>query len=73
LIVAISAVSESGDHYLFCETGTIGEIIYSLHHCDDFAYFGQVRVMPLQPSEHDSAEQLRIKLVEAIDKAYDSQ
>lgn len=73
MIVAISAVSKSGDHYLFCETGTAMEIVFSLHHCDDFAYFREVRVMPLQPSEHDSAEDLRKKLVEAIDKAYEDQ
>jgi hypothetical protein len=73
LIVAISAVSESGDHYLFCETGTAAEIIEAVAYSEDFAYLGQVRVMPLQPSEHDSAEDLRKKLVEAIDKAYEDQ
>ncbi len=73
MIVAISAVSESGDHYLWCETGTIGEIIYSLHHSDDFAYLRQVEVVALQPSEQGSADSLKFKLLEAIDKAYEDQ
>lgn len=72
MIVAISAVSESGDHYLFCETGTAEEIIEAMAYSEDFAYFGQVRVMPLQSSEWDSAETLRFKILEAIDKAQDA-
>lgn len=73
MIVAISAISESGDHYLWCKTGTIGEIVYDLHHCDDFAYLGHVMVDPLQDSEQDSAEALRKAINKAIDKAMDNQ
>jgi hypothetical protein len=73
LIVAISAVSESGDHYLWCETGIILEIIAKIATCEDFAYLRDVQVVPLQSSEWDTAGQLRERLVKAIDKAYEDQ
>ncbi len=71
MIVAISAVSESSDHYLWCETGTAEEIIKSLSTLEDFAYLTNVCVEPLQVSEMASANALRIKINEAIDKAQD--
>lgn len=67
MIVAISAVSESGDHYLWCETGTVAEIIATMQSTEDFAYLSQVDVTPLQASEQDSAESLRREIVMAVD------
>ena len=71
MIVAISAVSESGDHYLWCETGIILEIIAKVSKIEDFAYLGQIQVVPLQPSEWDTAYQLKERLIAAIDMAQD--
>lgn len=72
MIVAISAVSESGDHHLWCETGTAEEIIKTMSTLEDFAYLGQVSVEPLQVSECDSAEALKNKIYEAIDEAFEA-
>lgn len=69
MIVAISAVSESGDHYLWCETGSADEIVESLKALEDFAYLGQVSVVPLQTSEGVSAMMLKNKIIVAIDDA----
>jgi hypothetical protein len=71
LIVAISTVSESGDHYLFCETGTSEEIVAKIKSLEDFAYLQGVTVEPLQKSEYESAEALRKEIRKAIDKAQD--
>lgn len=73
MIVAISAVSESGDHYLWCETGTAGEIIETLSSCEDFAYLRDIGIEPLQSGERASADDLQFKLLEAIDSHYDNQ
>lgn len=73
MIVAISAVSESGDHYLWCETGIILEIIAKVSQVEDFAYLREVSVVPLQSSEWDTAGQLKERLIKAIDTAYEDQ
>lgn len=73
MIVAISAVSESGDHYLWCETGIILEIIAKVSEVEDFAYLRDVQVVPLQSTEWETAYQLKERLVQAIDKAYEDQ
>lgn len=70
MIVAISAVSESGDHYLFCETGTPEEILETLKSTTDFAYWYQVDVEPLRGSDTDGLKGL---ILEAIDKARDEE
>lgn len=70
MIVAISAVSESGDHYLWCETGTAEEIIKTMSALEDFAYLGQVCVTPLQPGEGMTAKLLKNKIIVAIDDAF---
>lgn len=69
MIVAISAVSESGDHYLWCEAGNASEVIKAIKACCDFSHLGQVDVIPLQSSEWESARDLKVKLLDAIDKA----
>lgn len=71
MIVAISAVSESGDHYLWCEAGNADEIVKTIKRCEDFAYLGTVDIIPLQSSEWETARQLKVKLLDAIDKAQD--
>lgn len=72
MIVAISAVSESGDHYLYCKTGSVNEIVKSLEGCTDFAFWGNVRVSPLATGEWATAAELKYFIIEAIDKAYDN-
>lgn len=72
MIVAISAISESGDHYLWCETGTAEEIIYNLSTLEDFAYLGQICVEPLQSGERASADDLKFKILEAVDTAFEA-
>lgn len=66
MIVAISAVSESGDHYLWCETGTAQEILKTLKTTEDFYYLEQIMVEPLQSGEHESASDLKNKIQSAI-------
>lgn len=66
MIVAISAVSESGDHYLWCETGTVEEVIEKVRECYDFSHLGQVDIVPLQGS---NTGDLKEKLLDAIDTA----
>jgi hypothetical protein len=66
LIVAISAVSESGDHYLWCETGTAQEIVKTMKSLEDFYYLGNIMVEPLQSGEHESADDLKNKINAAI-------
>lgn len=70
MIVAISAVSESGDHYLWCETGTVEEVIERVSSCEDFAYLGQIDVVALRGG---STGDLKEKLLEAIDSRYENQ
>lgn len=66
MIVAISAVSESGDHYLWCETGTAQEILKILRNLEDFYYLEQIMVEPLQAGEFASANDLKNKIQSAI-------
>lgn len=66
MIVAISAVSESGDHYLWCETGTAQEILKILRNLEDFYYLEQIMVEPLQATEFESANDLKNKIKAAI-------
>lgn len=66
MIVAISAVSESGDHYLWCETGTAEEIVKTMKTIEDFYYLENIMVEPLQSGEYESADALKNKIQAAI-------
>lgn len=73
MIVAISAVSESGDHYLFCECGTPEEIIRDISTTYDFAYWSNIDVVSMRGGNQEAVQDLKNEIRKAIDKAYKDQ
>ena len=75
MIFAISAVSESCDHYLWCEQGTPDEVIQKMQAglFDEFAYLHSIDVEPLIKDTLNSqyAHELKDKIRAAIDTAMD--
>jgi len=75
LIFAISAVSESSDHYLWCVQGTPDEIVEKIQNemGDEFAYLYIENIQPLVSDtlNYQYARELKDKLSEAIDTAMD--
>lgn len=75
MIFAISAVSESCDHYLWCEQGTPDEIVEKIQAgmFDEFAYLHSLDVEPLVKDSisYQYAHELKDKIREAIDTAMD--
>lgn len=75
MIFAISAVSESCDHYLWCEQGTPDEVIQKMQAglFDEFAYLHSIDVEPLikDTINYQYAHELKDKIRAAIDTAMD--
>ena len=75
MIFAISAVSESSDHYLWCEQGTPDEVVQKIQAnlFDEFAYLNSIKVVPLEDGSlsWQYAHELKYKILEAIDTAMD--
>lgn len=75
MIFAISAVSESCDHYLWCEQGTPDEIIQKMQQglFDEFAYLHSIDIVPLENGSLNwqYAHELKDKIRKAIDTAMD--
>lgn len=75
MIFAISATSESCDHYLWCEQGTPDEVIQKMQKglFDEFAYLHSIDVEPLVKDSinYQYAHELKDKIRAAIDTAMD--
>ena len=75
MIFAISAVSESCDHYLWCEQGTPDEVIQKMQSglFYEFAYLHSIDVEPLikDTINYQYAHELKDKIRAAIDTAMD--